>query len=266
VTAIPESETPRSAAPRVLVTRAAEQADEIVQALREVGLDPVPVPAIAVDMDLPHGDLDAAVARIDTYAWVVVTSANGARAIIGAAERATSGLGAPRWAAIGPATRRDLDRDGVEVAFQPNQSSGAAMGAELPVVAGERVLVVRGDLADAELPAVLQARGAVVDDVVAYRTREAPASSRRLLREAMARGAVAAVVFTSGSTVRGLVALAFAESIDVLSIPSACIGPDTADAARAAGFEVLAVSPTPDPAALAAATAGALVLQPQEIR
>jgi uroporphyrinogen-III synthase len=139
------------------------------------------------------------------------------------------------------------------------------MAAELPLVVGERVLVVRGDLADAELAVALRARGAEVDDVVAYRTREAPESSRRLLRQAAAGGAIAAVVFTSGSTVRGLVTLGRDESIDVLSIPSVCIGPETADEARAAGFRILAVSPIPDSAALAAATARALALQPQEI-
>jgi uroporphyrinogen-III synthase len=78
-------------------------------------------------------------------------------------------------------------------------------------------------------------------------------------------GPIAAVVFTSGSTVRGLVALGRDESIDVLSIPSVCIGPETADEARAAGFRILAVSPTPHSAALAAATTRALALQPREI-
>jgi uroporphyrinogen-III synthase len=196
---------------------------------------------------------------------VVITSANGARAILKAAERILTELGAPSWAAIGPATSGILEHEGIEVAFQPSPSSGVAMAAELPVVAGDRVLVVRGDLADEELADTLRARGAEVDDVIAYRTREAPESSRLLLRRATADGPIEAVLFTSGSTVRGLVALGRNEAIDVVSIPSVCIGPETADEARAAGFRMLAVSPSPDSAALAAATARALTLQPQEI-
>jgi uroporphyrinogen-III synthase len=78
------------------------------------------------------------------------------------------------------------------------------------------------------------------------------------------RGPIAAAVFTSGSTVRGLVSLGHQESIDVRSFPAICIGPETADVARTAGFRVLAVSPRPDSAALAAATATALVPQLQE--
>jgi hydroxymethylbilane synthase len=260
-----EPRTSRSAGHRVLVTRAAEQADELVSALRVAGLDPISVPTIAVEFEPPHGHLDAAAGLLHTYAWVVITSANGARAILKAAERILTELGAPSWAAIGPATRRVLEDEGIEVQFQPSQSSGIAMAIELPVLAGDRVLVVRGDLADEELAAAVRARGAEVDDVVAYRTREAPESSRRLLRLATAEGALAAVVFTSGSTVRGLVALGRDESIDVVSIPSVCIGPETAEVARAGGFQILDVAPAPDSAALAAATARALALQPQEI-
>jgi uroporphyrinogen III methyltransferase/synthase len=250
---------------RVLVTRAVDQAAELVSALRDAGLDPIEVPAISIEFEPPRGDLDAAAGLLHTYRWVVITSSNGARAILKTAERILTELGAPSWAAIGPATRRVLEQEGIEVAHQPSQSSGITMAVELPVVVGDRILVVRGDLADEELAVALRARGAEVDDVIAYRTREAPERSRAVLRAAATDGAIAAVVFTSGSTVRGLVSLGRAESIDVHSMPAACIGPETADEARAAGFQILAISPAPDSPALAAATARALALTPQEI-
>lgn len=261
-----EPATSAAVARRVLVTRAAEQADELVSALRDAGLDPVPVPTIAIEFEPPRGDLDVAAGLLHTYAWVVITSANGARAILKAAERILTELGAPSWAAIGPATRSVLEPEGIEVQFQPSQSSAIALAAQLPVRPGDRVLVVRGDLADIELALALRARGAEVDDVVAYRTREAPEASQELLRRAFAGGPIDAVNFTSGSTVRGLVALGRGESIDVRTIPCVCIGLETADEARAAGFRILAVAPTPDLASLAAATARFLAVQPQEIR
>lgn len=254
----------RSVKRRVIVTRAAEQADELAAAMRGAGLDPLPVPTIAVELEPAGGDLDAGARHLGFYTWVVITSTNGARAILKAAERVFTPFGASRLAAIGSATRRVLEVEDVDVAFQPTQSSSAALATELPVNPGDRVLIVRGDLADGDLAVGLRARGAEVDDVIAYRTREAPQASRALLRRALATGPVDAVVFTSGSTVRGLVKLAADESTDVLAIPSVCIGPETADAARAAGFRVLAISGEPDSAALAAATAQALTLQPQE--
>ena len=254
----------RPTGPRVLVTRAAEQAAELVLELRAAGVDPIPVPAIAVEFEPPGGDLDAAARLFHTYAWVVITSANGARATLKAAERVFTALETSKFAAIGPATRGILEREGIAVDYQPPEPSVTAMSVGLPLDPGDRVLVVRGDLADAELAVTLQTRGAEVDDVVVYRTREAPEGSRALLRNAAAGGPIAAAVFTSGSTVRGLVSLGHQESIDVRSFPAICIGPETADEARIAGFRVVGVSPAPDSAALAAAAATALVPQLQE--
>lgn len=251
-------------APRVLVTRAGEQADVLVSELRDAGLEPVLVPTIVVEFE-PPGELDAAARLLPTYAWVVITSPNGARAILTAGERVFSQLDGPRWAAIGRATQGVLEQGGIEVDLQPSRPSSSTMAAELPVARGDRVLLVRGDLAHEELAIALRSRGAEVDDLVAYRTCEAPEASRALLRHALADGPTDAVVFTSGSTVRGLVALARAEGLAVAAIPSVCIGPETAQAARDAGFSVMAVSATPAAGALASATARALAPDPKEI-
>jgi uroporphyrinogen III methyltransferase/synthase len=255
----------RAPARRILVTRAVDQAGEMMSALCDAGLEPVLVPAIAFEFEPPRGDLDAAARLLHTYAWVVITSANGARAMLKAAERVFTALETSKFAVIGPATRGILEREGIAVDYQPPEASATSMAAGLPLEPDDRVAVIRGDLADNELPITLRARGAEVDDVIAYRTREAPDASRILLRRAISDGPIAAVGFTSGSTVRGLVKLARDESIDVLSVPAVCIGPETADEARATGFQVLAISPAPDATALAAATARALAIQPQEV-
>jgi uroporphyrinogen-III synthase len=133
------------------------------------------------------------------------------------------------------------------------------------VAAGERVLVVRGDIAGDRVAERLRARGAAVDDVVAYRTIEGPQGSVERLRRAM--GGVTgpdAVLFTSGSTVRGLLAIGRAAGCDVGAIPAICLGPETAREARALGFRVVAVAPVPDVASLALTTATALVAELQE--
>jgi hydroxymethylbilane synthase len=250
---------------RVLVTRAIEQSDDLVSALRGNGFDPVLVPAISVEIEPPRSGLDRAAGSLHWYHWVVVTSANGARAILTAAERILTELGSPRWGAIGTATRATLEREGIEVDFAPSRANALAMAEELPLQPGDRVLVVRGDLATPDLAERLRSRGAEVDDVVAYRTVEAPPTSRSLLLQAIADGPLEAVLFTSGSTIRGLKSLARSAAVDVMTIPAVCIGPETADAARDAGFHVIGVASSQDATALAAMTASALTLQPQEI-
>jgi uroporphyrinogen-III synthase len=244
--------------PRVLVTRAREQADGLARELVAAGLEPVLVPTIAIELAGPGGELDRRVRSLRSYRWVVTSSANGVRAVVAAGRRVGTEPGAAPWAVIGPATRRILEAEGIPIGFQPSIATATVLGAELPIEPRDRVLVIRGDLADEELVFRLRARGAEVDEVIAYKTSEAPQASRRLLAEVMTRGPIAAVVFTSGSTVRGLVALGRIESIDVLAIPSICIGPETADEARAAGFRILAISATPEAEVLAATSAIAL--------
>ncbi len=250
---------------RVLVTRAADGSDDLLVALRMAGLAPVLVPAISVAIEPEGSALDRAAEALFGYDWAVVSSANGARAILAAAGRVLTDLGNPRWAAIGAATQAVLEREGIEVAFRPSRSSGQAMASELPIREGERVLIVRGDLASASLADGLRRRGAVVDDVIGYRTTEAPMASRRLLEKALDEGPFDAVIFTSGSTARGLWSLAGPDTSGVATIPAVCIGPETAEEAERTGFRVLAIAPDQSVATLAATTASVLDRQPQEI-
>jgi uroporphyrinogen III methyltransferase/synthase len=249
---------------RVLVTRASDQADRLEAALRDAGLEPIVAPAIAVEIDPPGGALDSAARVLHTFDWVVLTSPNGAKALLTAVRRVSTASGTPLYAAIGDGTARVLEREGVGVDFRPSRADGMTLGAELPLHPGQEVLLLRGDLAGEDLPARLRDRGALVTDVVAYRTIEGPTSTRPILRNAIAAGPQA-VLFASGSAARGLVALAGAEGLDISSIPAICIGPETAREAERLGFRVLAISPEAD-APFLAATAAAALTQPLEIR
>jgi hydroxymethylbilane synthase len=251
--------------PRVLVPRSAEQSGELADALSRLGLEPVVVPAIDIEPDPPGGPLDAALASIDRYRWVVVTSANGGRAVSAALERTAVDATRPRWAAIGPVTATVLQRAGIRVEFRPTRSDAGAIGEQLPIDQGDAVLLVRGNLADAGLPGLLRDRGALVDDVIAYRPKLGPEPSRQLLRDAIASGPIDAVLLTSGSTADGLIALAAGEGFDPRAIPAVCIGTETAHSAAAAGFRVAAVSPSRDVASLARATADVLAPQVMEV-
>lgn len=243
---------------RVLVPRTFEQSGELSARLAAHDLQAVTVPAVAVELDPPGGDLERAAGSLQLYRWVVVSSANGARAIVSAVARNPTELGVPEWAAIGAATAAILEAEGIPVTFRPSRADAATFARELPLERRDAVLVVRGNLAGDELADGLRERGAEVDAVVAYRTRIAPAPSRALLRDAVAAGPLDALILTSGSTVRGMLALAEIERIDLRTIPAICLGPETHRAAVEAGFRVAAVSPSPDAATVAATTAEAL--------
>ena len=191
-------------------------------------------------------------AGLATYDWVVVTSANGAAATLDALGRAGTEPSGAKWAAVGPATAAILATRGVPVTFTPIRSSGEGLAAELDVRPGQRILLPRADIADGSLPERLRARGAVVDEVVAYRTVESPESSRDPLHRAFAEGHFDVLVFTSGSTIRGLLGLLTPQERRIaLRGLACCIGPSTTRVARESGFGHVVEAPTQAASALA---------------
>jgi uroporphyrinogen-III synthase len=206
----------------VLVTRPSGAADALVAALESRGYEVRAVPTVVtrrLPVDWP--DLGA-------YQWAVVTSVAGVEAL-------PESLAGPRWAAVGEATARALRARGTEAEIVPAESSGAALARAIPDPRGERMLVVRASLADPDLPADLRRRGAEVDEVTAYETVEGPAASRAPLHAALSAPGLGAVVFASGSAVRGFVKLGGANDI-----PAVTIGPRTTAVAHQQGFLVVA--------------------------
>lgn len=242
--------------PTMLVTRPAAQAAELVGLLRDRGLGAVAVPTVAIDRSSATADLDRMLATLDGADWLVLTSVNGADALAG--RIALTGRTVPaatRVAAVGPATADALRAAGIRVDHVPADYLTLAIASGLGDLRGRRIVLARADAATPELREALLARGALVEEVVAYRTVEAPASSRDPLRAAL-HADVNGVTFTSSSTVRGLLRLASAvDRGRARSLPAFCIGPVTAETARRSGFHVAAVAAEHTASGLAASIA-----------
>ena len=242
--------------PHVLVTRPAAQAGELARLLQARGIIPVAVPCVAIDVARAEAGLDTMLAGLAGADWLVVTSANGADAL--AARLSANGHRLPdrlRVAAVGSATADALAAAGIRVDHVPDEYLTVAIAEGLGEVAGRRVVLARADAATPELREALLARGAVVEEVVAYATIEGPAASRDPLHAALQRD-LDGIAFTSGSTVRGLTRLS--STIDrgrARALPAFCIGPVTAAEARQAGFHVAAVAARHTAAGLADAIA-----------
>ena len=190
----------------LLVTRPARQAAEFVALLAGRGIDAISVPTVEI-ATAADSTLDDAIRTLDGAAWLVITSVNGASALL---ERLTAlGRSLPagvRLAAVGSATAGALERGGLGVDHVPPRYRTVAIADGLGDVAARRVVLARADAATPDLREALLSRGALVEEVVAYRTVEGPAASRDRVRAALAQP-LDGVTFTSGSTVRGLHAL-----------------------------------------------------------
>ena len=241
--------------PTLLVTRPRAQAGELAALLDARGLASVQVPTVEIDETGTAAALDEMLDSLGGAAWLVLTSANGARAVADRLRALGRGLPAgTRVAAVGPTTADTLRRAGVAVDHVPRRYLTVAIGDGLGDVSGRRVVLARADAATEDLGDVLRRRGAIVHEVVAYRTVEGPSAGRDSLRAAL-NGELDGVTFTSGSTVRGLMRMAsLIDRTRARSLPAFCIGPVTAATARRAGFAVAAVAAEHTAAGLAAAT------------
>ncbi len=207
---------------RVIVTRPREQAGPLVARLEALGHEVVACPLIRIE------PLSGPV-EVEAYEWVIVTSSNGARELV---SRARGDL--PKIAAVGPGTAETLRELGVEPAFVPTVSSQDGLVTEFPRPEG-RVLFAAAEGAR---------RGPVdelgADFVALYRTH--------LVRPAAPpEGDV--VVLASGSAVRSFAELG-------TDIPVVSIGPQTTQAAEAAGLRVVAEAASHDLDGLVSAVGG----------
>ncbi|GAA3341409.1 hypothetical protein GCM10017714_25300 [Curtobacterium pusillum] len=239
-------------------------------AARERGLDPRIVPLIAAEPPTDPSPLDRAVRRLlaaaplgrrDSppgertstagYGWLVVTSATAVRVIAERVSRLPSDL---RVAAVGEATAHAARSAGWTIDLVPPDASAAALATALPDSPGT-VLFPRSDLAAPTLAEGLRGRGIDVDDVVAYRTVGTGDEPVAL------DSPPDAVLVTSGSVARQV-----ARRMTPIDARTriACIGPGTADLARAEGLPVHVVARARSAAALLDAVASELHPHPDQ--
>lgn len=228
---------------RVVVTRAAEQAQGLADQVRERGGEPILLPTIEIAPPRDPGGLDRAIEDLDRYNWLVFTSRNGVRFFfdrllaLGRDARATAHM---RLACVGRATAEALEAMGLHPDISPEEFRAEPLAELLrPEAAGGRFLLPRAEEAREVLPEELRAAGAEVSDVAAYSNR-APEGTRAAW-ESIRRERFDAVTFTSPSTVRHL-----SEAIGTADLGPefagravACIGPVTASTARRFGLDPL---------------------------
>jgi uroporphyrinogen III methyltransferase/synthase len=158
----------------VIVTRPVGQEGEMASLVQAAGGACLPVPVLRITSPTDLAPLDAAIATIDRYDWIVFASTNGVRGFLDrlrAAGRDGRALGTARLAAIGPSTRRCLEEAGYVCDLMPDAfCSEGLVDAFADRARGGRFLLVRADRGRDLLRRSLEAAGQVVDEVAAYQS------------------------------------------------------------------------------------------------
>ncbi|MGC9222893.1 MAG: uroporphyrinogen-III synthase [Terracidiphilus sp.] len=272
---------------RVLVTRAAHQAGKLSEGLRALGAEPVEVPVLEIQPPADPAPLDRALGSLDSYDWLILTSANTVYAIAWC--NLLDKMERVKVAAVGEATAAAARKAGLTVDLIPEKyvaeslvevllhkaklsaalkghdfSRAESVNKEGGVLAPEgslrglHFLIARAETARDIIPDALRAAGATVDVVDAYRNAM-PAAAPELLRAALEKG-IDAATFTSSSSVTHLAEAARAAGIafPFAQVPAISIGPITSKTLRENNWEPAAEANPFDIPGLIAAVADVL--------
>ena len=229
---------------RVLIGRAKAQAGALSKLLTEQGASVTAIPFIEIRKPRSFKPLDSALKEIREYDWLILTSVNGVEALFGRMNKLRmepGWLAHLRIAAIGPATKSAIEKQGLDVSVVPKEYVAESVVASLKKkVEGRRVLLVRAKVARDVIPDELRRAGAAVDVVEAYETVLPRSSRSQLLAVLKSTRRPDAITFTSSSTVRNFVELigpkaAYSGLLDGVALAS--IGPVTTSTLKELGLK-----------------------------
>jgi len=219
---------------RIVVTRARAQSQTIVHQIEDLGGEVIEFPTIEIQPPENFDALDAAIAKIQSYDWLMFTSVNSVEAFLSRLQhigKTVDLLDHLNVGAIGPETAKELTTAGFTCCLVPErfQAEGILDKVTPETMRSSRVLIPRAAEAREVLPDTLRKWGASVDVVVAYRAA-IPMTDVGPLSSQLRRHEVDVVTFTASSTVKNFACLFNQKKLSEIVNGSliACIGPITA--------------------------------------
>lgn len=235
----------------VVVTRPADQAGDLVAALAQAGARPLAFPTLAIEpRDLSTADRQN-ILDLDQYRAVICVSPNAARLGLDAlADYWPQWPAQQLWYAVGPATGAAMQDWSLPVTVGQQGATSETLldDPDLKMVAGEKILILRGEGGRETLAETLRERGAIVDYLELYR-RVTPQIDPAPLWSALDQHPAPILTVTSGDGLRNLMAVADKQLNRLQQCPLVVISGRLATFAHQQGFEQvwLAASPaTPD--------------------
>lgn len=225
---------------RIAVTRSRRQAGALVRQLRAWGADAYELPTIRIEPPEDLREFAETVQDAHLYDWIIFTSPNGVDAFFGIFFKLYNDLrsiGGARIASIGPATSERLRAFHLGIDIEPEKHVAEAILEELEKtgsVENLKFLLPRAAGAREVLGRELTRKGAIVDEVAAYRTVPETGDPTGGVARFQSEGADL-ITFTSASTVENFLRLGLVRPKGLLT---ASIGPITSEALRASGLDV----------------------------
>jgi uroporphyrinogen III methyltransferase/synthase len=195
---------------RIGITRPEEQSTDAARRAYELGALPVLLPTIEIAPPEDWTAVDNVLGRLDQFDWIIWTSSNGVRGLLGRLWELggdTRRLNHAQLACIGTSTAAELEKYSLRADVVPPEYRAESLAAELSSkVSGKRVLWARASRGRDVLPQELTNAGASLEQVVVYHNRDVPTLPAHELRQ-IERGELDWIALSSPSIARSLARL-----------------------------------------------------------
>lgn len=225
----------------IVVTRTRLQTENFAHTLTKMGATVYSCPTIRIEPPDDLTALETALEKLGDYDWIILTSVNAVDQFfihLHHFRYDTRRFGRAQVCAVGSATAGALENRGIRADLVPAKFDAESLVtalAEQEDLKAKRILLPRADIARPELPEILEAHGAKVDAVIAYKTvtdKSRQAEISRIINDRK----IDWVTFSSSSTARNFLAIVPAATVREKNIKVASIGPQTSKALIEAGL------------------------------
>ncbi|MGD9635246.1 MAG: uroporphyrinogen-III C-methyltransferase [Pirellulales bacterium] len=228
----------------VLVTRPAHQADVMVSKLSALGADVLYQPAIEISEPADWGPVDAVIAELADFDWLVFSSSNGVEYFfrrLFALGHDVRAIGSSKLAAIGPATVEALAAYHLTADVSPSAYRAEDLADALaPLAGGKRFFLARASRGREVLAERLTAAGGIVRQAVVYQSADVMTPNSEVV-EALEAGKIDWITVTSSAIARSLVNL-FGDALRKTKLVA--ISPVTAEVLHGLGHPAATVAAT----------------------
>ena len=195
---------------KVLVTRPQHQAGNLIQQLRQQGAEPVAFPLISIKKITPddnnYHQIKQQILDLDLYQHIIFISPNAVHSGYDWIDQYWPQLPlGVNWLAIGKQSAITLSNYGIDAYHSPlgYDSEALLKAAVLQNIAGDKVLIMRGEGGREKLATELRARGAEVSYAELYR-RETPQYEDSEITDALFKTPPDAILISSGEGLANL--------------------------------------------------------------
>ena len=233
---------------RILITR---EYTKDYEPLEDLGAEIFGFQTIEIAPLESYKELDESIDKVETYNWIIFTSANGFKYFMQRLldkNKDLRDLRGIKICAIGTKTAEAIRNYGIKVDLIPEEFNAEGLietfikgqgsrvkGQELK---GIKILLPRAEVAREVFPQKVRELGGEIDTPAAYRAIKPEKHGKRLKRF-LKEGRISVATFTSAATFNNFIDIMGEDAINVLKdVTIAVIGPVTAKAIEKAGLKV----------------------------